>query len=91
MVAPRRLRIAAMNCLNLALPGRRFYEGWQQYRGREYLAKTQWLASLFDRLAAEFVLVQDVFHEQAAADAVRQTPAGARWRTCWRLRSATTT
>lgn len=78
MVASRRLRIATLNCLNLALPGRRFYEGWEPYTGDEYLAKTQWLASLLDRLAADFVLVQEVFHEQALADVVRQTTAGAR-------------
>jgi endonuclease/exonuclease/phosphatase family metal-dependent hydrolase len=78
MVAPRRLRIATLNCLNLALPGRRFYDGWEPYSGDEYLAKTQWLAGLLDRLAADFVLVQEVFHEQALADVVRQTAAGAR-------------
>jgi endonuclease/exonuclease/phosphatase family metal-dependent hydrolase len=78
MIPPRRLRIATLNCLNLALPGRRCYEGWQPYTGDEYLAKTQWLASLLDRLAADFVLVQEVFHEQALADVVRQTAGGQR-------------
>jgi endonuclease/exonuclease/phosphatase family metal-dependent hydrolase len=73
MFPPRRLRIATLNCLNLALPGLRFYEGWEPYTGDEYLAKTQWLANLLDRLAADFVLVQEVFHEQALADVVRQT------------------
>lgn len=67
------LRIATLNCLNLALPGRPTYEGFAPYSGDEYLAKTQWLGTMFDRLAADFILVQEVFHEQALADAVRQT------------------
>lgn len=78
MIPPRRLRIATLNCLNLALPGRRFYEGWEPYGGDEYIAKTQWLAALLDRLAADVVLVQEVFHEQALADVVRQTAGGQR-------------
>ncbi len=67
------LRIATLNCLNLALPGRRIYEGIAPYSGDEYLAKTQWLGGMLDRLAADVVLVQEVFHEKALGDAVRQT------------------
>jgi hypothetical protein len=67
------LRIATLNTLNLALPGRRIYEGWPPYNADEYLAKTQWLATMVDRLAADFILVQEVFHEQALSDVVRQT------------------
>jgi endonuclease/exonuclease/phosphatase family metal-dependent hydrolase len=76
MTPPRRLRIATLNCLNLALPGRRFYAGVEPYSGDEYLAKTQWLAALLDRLGADFVLVQEVFHEKALADVVRQAVGG---------------
>ncbi len=67
------LRIATINCLNLALAGRRIYDGFAPYTPDEYIAKTQWLATLLDRLAADFVLVQEVFHEQALSDVVRQT------------------
>lgn len=74
----RSLRIATLNCLNLALPGRRFYPGCEPYGADEYIAKTQWLASMFDRLAADVVLVQEIFHEQALSDVVRQTASGAR-------------
>jgi len=74
------LRIATLNCLNLALPGRRIYEGYAPYGADEYLAKTQWLGGMLDRLAADFVLVQEVFHEQALGDAVRQTVSqGSDW------------
>ncbi|MGE5336906.1 MAG: endonuclease/exonuclease/phosphatase family protein [Gemmatimonadota bacterium] len=73
-----RLRIATLNCLNLALPGRIFYPAVEPYGADEYIAKTQWLATMFDRLAADLVLVQEVFHEQALSDVVRQTASGAR-------------
>jgi endonuclease/exonuclease/phosphatase family metal-dependent hydrolase len=72
------LRIASLNCLNLALPGRRFYDGVGPYTPDEYIAKTQWLAAMLDRLAADVVLLQEVFHEQALSDVVRQSAGGAR-------------
>jgi len=72
------LRIATLNCLNLAMPGRRFYAGVDPYSADEYIAKTQWLAAMLDRLAADFVLLQEVFHEQALSDVVRQSAGGAR-------------
>lgn len=72
------LRIATLNCLNLALAGRRIYDGWPPYGPDEYIAKTQWLAAMLDRLGADVVLVQEVFHEQALSDVVRQTAGGAR-------------
>lgn len=72
------LRIATLNCLNLALPGRRFYDGIDPYSADEYIAKTQWLAAMLDRLAADLVLLQEVFHEQALSDVVRQSGGGAR-------------
>lgn len=74
----QRLRIATLNCLNLALPGRRFYPGTEPYSADEYIAKTQWLASMFDRLGADFVLLQEIFHEQALSDVVRQTASAAK-------------
>ncbi len=72
------LRVATLNCLNLALPGRRFYTGVDPYSPDEYIGKTQWLAQMIERLAADFVLLQEVFHEEALSDVVRQTGGGAR-------------
>lgn len=69
------LRIATLNCLNLALAGRRIYEGLAPYSATEYRAKTQWLGAMLDRLAADFVLLQEVFHEQALAEVVASTAA----------------
>jgi len=74
----RSLRIATLNCLNLALPGRRFYPGNEPYGPDEYIAKTQWLATMLDRLAADVVLVQEIFHEPALSDVVRQCASGAK-------------
>ena len=77
MQLPPRLRIATVNCLNMALPRRRFYSGVDPYLPDEYIAKTQWLAALLDRIAADFVLVQEIFHETALRDAVSQCSSGA--------------
>jgi endonuclease/exonuclease/phosphatase family metal-dependent hydrolase len=76
MNPPNRLRIATLNCLNVALPGRRVYAGVDPYGPDEYLAKTQWLAAMLDRLAADFVFVQEIFHEAALRDAVNQSASG---------------
>lgn len=76
MTSPRRLRFATLNCLNLALPGHQPYRGVEPYGSDEYLAKTQWLAAMFDRLAADFVFVQEIFHESALRDAVNQSASG---------------
>src|SRR5262245_22347202 len=76
MHPPARLRIATVNCLNMALPGRRFYSGVEPYKPDEYIAKTQWLAALLDRIAADFVFVQEIFHETALRDVVNQTSGG---------------
>jgi endonuclease/exonuclease/phosphatase family metal-dependent hydrolase len=72
------LRIATLNCLNLAAPGRVVYEGMPPYTPDEYIAKTQWLATMLDRLAADFVLVQEVFDKSALSDVVRQTASRGR-------------
>src|SRR5215471_10571666 len=72
MQLPPRLRIATVNCLNMALPRRRFYSGVDPYLPDEYIAKTQWLAALLDRIAADFVLVQEIFHETALRGAARR-------------------
>ncbi len=72
------LRIATLNCLDLALPSRRFYDGIEPYSADEYIAKTQWLAQMLDRLSADFVLVQEVFHRAALEDVVRQSVGGSR-------------
>lgn len=73
-----RLRIATLNCLNLAMPGRAVYAGVPAYTADEYIAKTQWLATMVDRLAADLLLFQEVFHAEALSDVLRQSALGAR-------------
>lgn len=65
------LRIATLNCLNLARPGVQVYAGVAPYSADEYRAKTQWLSALLDRMQADIVLLQEIFHEQALADVVQ--------------------
>jgi endonuclease/exonuclease/phosphatase family metal-dependent hydrolase len=76
MNPPARLRVATLNCLNLALPARRFYAGVEPYKTDEYIAKTQWLAAMLDRVAADLLFVQEVFHETALRDVVSQSSSG---------------
>ncbi len=75
-------RLATLNCLNLALPHRPIYDGWPPLTADEYLAKTQWLAHMLDRLAADVVLLQEVFHEKALSDVARQTVSQGRAWSC---------
>ncbi|HTT11109.1 MAG TPA: endonuclease/exonuclease/phosphatase family protein [Burkholderiaceae bacterium] len=76
MHLPPRLRIATLNCLNVALPGRRCYAGIEPYSPEEYSAKTEWLATMFDRIDADFLLVQEIFQETALADVVHRRAGG---------------
>lgn len=66
------LRIATLNCLNLASAGISFYASTLPYSAAEYASKTRWLAALLDQMNADIVLLQEIFHEQALADVVRQ-------------------
>jgi endonuclease/exonuclease/phosphatase family metal-dependent hydrolase len=72
------MRVATLNCLNLALAGRRIYEGLAPYSEGEYRAKTRWLGAMLDRLSADFVLLQEVFHERALDDVVAATASHGR-------------
>jgi len=66
------LRIATLNCLNLANPGRSIYPGVAPYSKAEYRDKTRWLAGLIDQLNPDILLLQEVFHEQALLDVLAQ-------------------
>lgn len=76
------LRVATLNCLNLASPGFACYPGMAPYSPGEYLAKTEWLAGMLDRLAADVVLLQEVFHESALIDVMRQSAGQGRALAC---------
>ena len=64
------LMVATCNVLNLALPGRHFYQEKNTYNPREYDAKVQWLGERFRTLNADVLAVQEVWDEAALTDAV---------------------
>lgn len=64
------LTVATFNLLNLASPGERFYENQDPYTAEEYAAKLQWIGQQLDRLRADVVMFQEVFHLQALKQAV---------------------
>ena len=64
------LMVATCNVLNLALPGRHFYQGQNPFTAREYEAKVQWLGERFRTLNADVLAVQEVWDEAALAAAV---------------------
>lgn len=62
--------VATLNTLNLALPGRRFYENQDPYSPSEYQRKTAWLGAQIGRLGADVLALQEVWDEAALRDAV---------------------
>lgn len=76
-----RLRIATLNCFNLASAGVSFYASTPPYSAAQYQRKTSWLAALLDQMNADIVLLQEIFHEQALADVVQQMQ-GTGWGYC---------
>jgi endonuclease/exonuclease/phosphatase family metal-dependent hydrolase len=57
--------VASCNLLNLALPGRRYYDNQEPYRDDEYERKCEWLGAQLARLSADIVGVQEVWDEAA--------------------------
>ena len=76
---PVSLVLATANTLNLAAPGRVFYDNQEPYGADEYTRKTLWLGAQLRRLNADLVAVQEVWDESALRDAVRH--AGLRYPT----------
>ncbi|MCW5635346.1 MAG: endonuclease/exonuclease/phosphatase family protein [Rubrivivax sp.] len=65
--------LASANLLNLALPGRVFYENLEPYDDAEYERKTAWLAGMLERLDADVLGVQEVWDEAALKAAVARS------------------
>ena len=66
------LQLASANLLNLALPGRSFYDNQDPYSAAEFERKVAWLAGMFERLDADVLGVQEVWDEDALKAAVAQ-------------------
>jgi endonuclease/exonuclease/phosphatase family metal-dependent hydrolase len=67
------LLVATGNLLNLALPGRRFYENQEPYDDGEYERKLSWLGATLARIGPDVMGVQEVWDEAALQAAVARS------------------
>ena len=72
------LMVATANVLNLAQPGRHFYDGQNPYSQHEFDRKVAWLGERFKALNADVLAVQEVWDELALRAAVAQPGSAAR-------------
>ncbi len=59
------VKIGTFNVLNLARPGERYYDDTPPYSPAEFDRKASWIAGQLDRMDADLVGFQEVFHEAA--------------------------
>ena len=67
------LMMASCNVLNLAQPGRHFYDGQDPYSQNEFERKVDWLGDRFRALNADVLAVQEVWDELALRAAVARS------------------
>lgn len=67
------LTVASANVLNLAQPGRHFYDGQDPYSHNEFERKVEWLGDRFRVLNADVLAVQEVWDEVALRAAVARS------------------
>lgn len=67
------LSVASCNLLDLARPGREFYEGVPPYDDNEYARKIDWLGATLARLNADIIGFQEVWDENALKAAVARS------------------
>ena len=67
------LTVATCNLLNLASPGRRYYENQDPYDRDDVERKLDWLGASFARLNADLVAVQEVWDEPMLREAVARS------------------
>lgn len=67
------LMVATANVLNLAQPGRHFYDGQDPYSQHEFDRKADWLGNRFKALNADVLVVQEVWDELALRAAVARS------------------
>lgn len=65
------IRVGTFNLRNFAIPNFQFYENHEPYDAAEYEAKRDWTANQIDRMNADVIVFQEVFHMQALEEAVR--------------------
>lgn len=67
------LVVASCNTLNLALPGRVYYDNQDPYGADEYERKLNWLGAMLGRLNADVAVFQEVWDEAALRAAVARS------------------
>lgn len=67
------LMVATANVLNLAQPGRHFYDGQDPYSNSEFERKADWLGERIRALNADVLAVQEVWDEVALRAAVSRS------------------
>ena len=67
---PKSLKVATFNLYNLVSPNVTYY-GRNQYSSEEYAKKTGWIAGQLERMNADIVGFQELFHEDALKDVLR--------------------
>ncbi len=67
------LTVASANVLNLAQPGRHFYDGQDPYSQSEFERKVEWLGERFRVLNADALTVQEVWDEVALRAAIARS------------------
>lgn len=67
------LVLGTANVLNLALPGRMFYENQEPYGQQEYQRKVDWLGQQIRRLNADLIACQEIWDEAALREAVERS------------------
>ena len=65
------IRVGTFNLRNFAMPNFQFYDNHDVYTVAEYEAKRDWTADQIDRMNADVIVFQEVFHVQALEEAVR--------------------
>ena len=69
---PREFKIGSFNLFNLLLPNKPFY-GRGGYSRDDYDRKTDWTAAQLDRMQADIVGFQEIFHQEALADVLKKS------------------
>ena len=65
-------RVCTFNVYNLVKPGVPYYES-DPYTAEEFAEKTAWIGAQLDRMAADIVGFQEVFHKDALTAALAQS------------------
>lgn len=68
----KNFRVGTFNLCNLALPHIAYY-GHEQYSAEDYARKQRWTAVQLDRMRADIVGFQEVFHPQALQETLQQS------------------